>query len=255
MKPILPILYLIISLPCLQAQDFSGQYNGEYNGDAVQLTLESAGTSKWSGVMTDSEQTYKITATSQGKDLSGKAACEALGISLDLSGRLNGNVLDLKMSFMGVEMPVALQRSGTTKTPTTNAPSGKTGAMPKLPANAKHDPALVGTWERQENYNSGAGMDGYYSNSSFLAFNADGTLSDLGGETMVGSNAGSGRAGSGGSGIVPGVKWYTENKGLFLVATDGVQTETARLGRYYIENGTLLITADNGTKQLFYKRN
>lgn len=251
MKSILLFFFILAFSPLVFGQDFSGQYFGQYNGDNVHLTLESAGQNQWTGLMKDSGQEYNVTASNKGNNLKGIANCVALGVSFDLTGQLNGSVLDMKMNFMGLEMAVVFTKSGG------NAPSAsatKSSAMPTLPSGAQHDPKLIGTWMQQENYNSGAGMDGYFSSNSYLAFNSDGTLTDLGSETMVGSNSGSGRSSNGGSGVVPGVKWYTEKNGLFLVATDGVKTETARLGKYYIENGALLITADNGTKVLYYKK-
>lgn len=256
MKILLPFFFIIAALPAMFSQNFAGKYTGEFNGDPVKLTLEKAGTGKWSGLMNDSQQEYKVNANSNGSQLIGTANCESLGISFDLSGQLKGNKLDLKLVFLGMEMPVVLTKSDekASTAAANSAGSGGSAPMPKLPANAQHDSKLVGTWARQENYNSGSGMDGYYSNNSYMALNADGTLSDMGSETMVGSNAGSGRSSSGGSGVVPGLKWYSEKNSIFLVATDGKETQTVRLGRYYIENGALLITADDGTKMLYYKQ-
>lgn len=251
MKLFLSLGFLLTLSSLVFGQDFSGQYYGKYNGDNVTLSLETAGKNQWTGLMKDSGQEYQVTATNQGSSLKGKANCVALSVSFDLIGQLNGNVLDVKINFMGIEMPIIFTKSGSSA-PAASAKTSTT--MPALPAGAQHDPKLIGTWMQQENYNSGAGMDGYFSSNSYLAFNSDGTLTDLGNETMVGSNSGSGRSNNGGGGVVPGVKWYTEKNSLFLVATDGVKTETARLGKYYIENGALLITADNGTKVLYYKK-
>ncbi len=251
MKSFLPLFFTLFSLTVAFGQDFSGHYTGTYNGDNVNMTIESAGPGHWSGLITDSQQEYKVTASNQGSNLTGTATCESLGISFDLTGQLKGNTLDVKMNFLGVEMLVLFTKAGKTAPATAAA---RSSAMPELPAGARHDPALVGKWMHQENYNSGVGMDGYYSNNTYLAFNADGTLSDYGGETMMGSNTGSGQSSNAGMGVIPGVKWYSDKNSLYLVANEKGKTETVRLGRYYIENGALLITADNGTKVLYCEK-
>jgi uncharacterized pyridoxamine 5'-phosphate oxidase family protein len=52
---------------------------------------------------------------------------------------------------------------------------------------------------------------------------------------------------------VDGVYWFTENKKLYLQAVQNGKTEVQALGKYYMENNHLLITAENGGKVLFYR--
>lgn len=253
MKTILPILFLFLVLSTINAQNFVGEYAGQYNGDNIHLTLKADGVGKLSGQLKDSGQKYTVSATNEGSNISGTVKNQTLDISMDFSGKLNGDALSVKLTYLGVDMNIVLNKVGqASNNPTVESNDSKV-PMPKLPSNAQHDKALIGTWVRQENYNSGAGMDGYYSNTSYLAFNADGSLSDLGVEMVAGSYSGSAKVSRGEKGVLPGVKWYTENKSLYLLATDGVNTETVRLGKYYLENGALLITADNGTKVLYYR--
>lgn len=238
----------------LMSQDFKGTWAGTFNGAAVSLSLEPNGApSAWKGTLDDGSNQYTVAATSAGNQLTGTATEPNFGLSFKLSGALQGTTLTLKLALLGIEQTVVLTKIGGASAAASASESPV--SQPKLPKNAQHDPVLVGVWAKEENYNSGAAYGGgYYSTTSLLAFNADGSLSDLGGQTMVGGGDFSGNSQSAGAGKVPGVAWYTENHNLYLVATDGTQTQTQKLGRYYIENGAMLITADDGSKHLFHKR-
>lgn len=260
MQKLALLFLLIIAANGAFAQSFAGIWTGTFNGDPVTLTLEHNGGVDWKGSLNDNSNTYTVAATASGNQLTGTATEPTLGLAFELKASVEGATMSLKLLFLGVEMPMTLTKSGAPASPqptnsTQNAVPQTSATMPNLPKNAQHDPALVGMWAAEENYNSGAAYGGGgYSSQSFLAFNADGTLSDLGGQTTVGGSDFSGQSTSAATGLVPGVKWYTEGRNLYLVATDGTRTETQKLGRYYIENGAMLITSDSGAKQLFYRK-
>jgi hypothetical protein len=249
------ILFFLLFPLFLTAQNFAGNWQGTYNNDVITLQLASGDGKNWNGSMHDSQQQYTVSATSNGNELTGTAKEKSLGLTFQLKAVIKQGVLHLDLSVLGVAMPtVLLQRTGGTDAGKTKPTVANATAMPALPANARHDPQLVGTWKREENYQSGYGRDGGYASNAYMAFNADGTMTDLGSTTVVGGNNFSGRSQSGGAGVVPGVKWYSDNKMLFLVATEGGKTQTVKLGRYHIEQGAMLITTDNGQKALFYKQ-
>jgi hypothetical protein len=247
-------LFLLAGYHLATAQNFAGVWKGTYNDDQLTLELKSTDQKNWTGEMKDSQQKYAVVATVSDKKLTGTAKEASLGLTFKIKAVVEGAAMDLTLSVLGVEMPAAkLYRQGSEAANTTKPaasankpkPAATTAAaMPALPANARQDPQLVGTWKREEQYSSGYGRDGGYASNTFMAFNADGTMTDLGNVTVAGGSNFSGQSQSGGAGIVPGVKWYT----------DGTKTETVKLGRYYIERGAMLITADNGTKVLFYKQ-
>ena len=110
----------------------------------------------------------------------------------------------------------------------------------------------MGKWTRQENYNSGYG-GGYMSSESSLVFLADGRVSDGGSRTVVGGSDFSGSSSGGGNGIVEGLTWYTENQKLYLTATENGKTQTECLGKYGFHENAMMITAQDGTKLLFYR--
>lgn len=246
MKKLFFSLLLTTLVAALNAQDFSGTYTGIYNGDPVTLILSKAGANTYTGTMNDSNLTYEISAKSTGKNLKGTCAEKSLNLTMDLTGVLNGADLSLNLNLMGAVIAVELKKAGTTK------PATAATAQPAAPADAQHDPAIVGRWTHQSNYNSGYGQ-GSMSSESVMVFYADGRLGDGGSRTVTSGSDWSGTSSDAGAGVVEGVIWYTKGKQLFLQSTANGKTETQLLGKYYIENNNMLITGQDGTKVLFYK--
>ena len=240
----LPFLLLINLATTLEAQDFSGKYTGTYNGDPVVLNLSAAGKNTYTGTMNDNHLTYEIAATATGKNLKGTCSEKSLGLSLELTGVLNGSNLALGLNLMGSAIAFDLQKAGAQ----TTAGSPKS----ESPADAQHDPALVGRWTHQSNYNSGYGQGGM-SSENVMIFLADGRLADGGSRTVTSGSDWSGTSSADGAGVIEGMRWHTKQQQLFLQTTTNGKTETQLLGRYYIENNNMLITGQDGTKVLFYK--
>jgi len=242
------ILFAFFALPTLFAQSFAGRYNGFYQGEPVVLTLTAAGGGVYSGLLDDSNNKYNVSGRVQGSVLSGQAQEASLGLTLQLRGELKGNHLSLKLSILGTEIPVELDRENTA------ADSGRSDTPAGNPVAAKqHDQALVGSWTSQSNYNSGGYGQGSMSSESTLILLADGRVADGGSRTVVGGSGWSGSSGGAATGVVDGVYWFTENKKLYLQAVQNGKTEVQALGKYYMENNHLLITAENGSKVLFYR--
>ena len=240
-------LLLLTHAAALEAQDFAGIYNGAYNGDPVVLVLSATGTNTYAGTLNDNNLTYEITARSTGKNLKGICAEKSLNLTMELTGVLNGTALSLNLTLMGAVIAVELKKAGATP-----AAPAATAAKAGLPAGAGHDPALVGRWTHQSNYNSGYGQ-GSMSSENVMIFYADGRLADGGSRTVTGGSDWSGTSSGAGSGVVEGVVWYTKGQQLFLQSTTDGKTETQLLGHYFIENNNMLITGQDGTKVLFYK--
>lgn len=240
----LPLFFLCLLPGFLLAQDYSGQYSGSLNGDAVTLSLQ-GNNSQYTGELYDGSNRYTVQAAIRDKNLSGTCTEVNLGFSFDLAGVFQGATLNLQLTLLGITQEIVLQKTGT------QAPAGKTAATGG--ANRKpRDPALVGKWTRQENYNSGYG-GGYMSNESSLVFLADGRVADGGSRTVVGGSDFSGKSSGAGSGIVEGLTWHTENQQLYLTATENGKTQTQCLGRHGFHENAMMITAQDGTKVLFYR--
>lgn len=227
------------------SQSFAGNYTGIYQGEPVVLSLAEAGSGVYSGLLDDSHNKYNVSAKGQGSLLTGQAQESSLGVTFQLRGELSGNRLALKLSVMGVELPIELYRERAAENPAKQADTPVAGKQ--------RDQTLVGSWTSQSNYNSGGFGQGSMSSESTLILLADGRVADGGSRTVVGGSGWSGSSGGSATGVVEGVYWFTENKRLYLQAVQGGKTEVQTLGKYYIENNHLLITADNGSKVLFYK--
>lgn len=240
---ILPILLFLSTT--LSAQNFAGKYTGTYEGDPVVLTLTSTGGNTYSGDMNDGSNNYKISATAQGKTLKGTCTETTQNIALDMSGTLEGAKLAVRLNFTGVNLDFDVFKEEK------SAAAKPQSAAPK--DNKQRDPALVGRWTRQENYNSGYGQSGSMSSESSLVFLADGRVADGGSRTVVGGSDFSGSNSAEASGVVEGLIWYTDKQNLYLQVTENGKTETEMLGRYYIENNNMLVTGQDGTKVLFYR--
>jgi hypothetical protein len=245
MKTLIVLLFLSTSLA---AQTFTGKYSGTYESYPVVMRLSSEDHTNYTGELNDSQNTYQVKAISQGNTITGSCTEMSMNIALDLTGILEGDKLSLKLSILGIELNMVLQKEGQTQ-PATSVVSGS--AAPK--DNKYRDPAVTGKWVRQENYNSGYGQSGSMSSETSMIFLADGRVAEGGSRTVVGGADFSGSSAAQGQGIIEGLIWWTENNQFYLQISKDGQTETQKLGRYYIENNNMLITTDDGTKVLFYR--
>ncbi len=235
---------------------FAGNYSSNVNGDNISLNLEDVGTNRLNGKLKDSQQTYYIDATTSGKKISGTATENTMGFTIQLNGFLEGSSLelDMTMSLLGQtetqRVVFVKQNSSSTTSHSKSLPTNNT-----IPAGANRDPELVGKWQQSDTYTSGSGGN-FFSGTSIsnIIFLENGTLADGGSQsTMSGSNY-YGNSGMSSAQIIPNVVWYTKNQHIFLLATENGQSQTIDVGKYYIENGNMLITATNGKKVLLTKQ-
>jgi hypothetical protein len=247
------ISILILSPMSLISQNvFVGKYTGQVNGDNIEMTLQNNGVNSLNGNMKDSQQSYTVNASTNGNKLTGTALESTMGLTFVLDGTLSGNQISMKMTIevggQSNTMLVNFTKQGGSVSQATPQYS-----KPKLPSNASNDPNLVGNWVKQEHYNSGYGSDamsGSFSQSMILF--ANGSVSDGGsragvsGSNYSGSSEGEGQA-------LPNVLWYNIGNQLYLQATENGQSQTVHLGKYYIENGKMLITGANGNKLFLTK--
>jgi hypothetical protein len=166
-----------------------------------------------------------------------------LGVQLTLNGHLQGSALSLKLEFWGTLIPLELQKK----------PSNHSASAPHQDQRQR-DPALVGKWVRQSNYNSSGFGQGSMATETSLVLLADGQVADGGSRTVVGGSSWSGSSSKQGGSILPGLIWYTQNRQLYLQITEHGQTQVQLLGSYYVENQNMLVTGTDGTKVLYYKQ-
>lgn len=255
MKRIIPILFFFFMLMETNAQNpFVGNYYGTLNGDNLSLNLESAGANRLKGKMKDSQQTYQVEAETSGKTLTGTAKENTFGITFQLKGDLVQNQLNMTMtiSLLGQTetQNVVFTKQGTVQN---NNPNSSNAI--KIPTGASRDAALVGKWQQSESYSSGYG-DNFFSGNSIsnIIFLEDGSMADGGSQTTMSGSSYYGNSGMSAAKKIPNVAWYTQNQHIFIIAFENGQTQTVDVGKYYIENGKMLITATNGKKVLLTKQ-
>lgn len=234
----------------LAAIDLSGSYVGDSGGDPVRLELRQQD-EQLSGVMVDSQQRYQVEAMIDGDEIVGTATEQSLGIVFEVRGSASSEALDLRLSIevqgQRADQALRLQRVGQ-QAAAPQAPSAATTPGP----GAHRDPALVGHWVHESNYQSGSG-DSYFAASSRegMIFYADGSLANGGGDVSISGGNYYGQSSGGGGNTVPNVVWETRDQHVYLVGEENGQPQSVDLGRYYIEGNNLLITGNNGKKMLF----
>lgn len=229
---------------------WSGTFEGVVNGDPAVMTLTSNGKTL-SGTLKDSYQTYNINGEVSGNRMAGDAVEQSLGLTMTILGELKGSEAHMKLivSFLGQnsETPFVLTRAGKT------AQSSKSQTSTPI-VNGKRDPQVVGTWTKNETYNSGYGDQFMGANfSQSMTFLANGQLAEGGSSASISGSNYSGRSSSGSGNMLEGVSWYTEGKNIYLNMVQNGKAQNVLLGRYYIENGKMLITGQDGTKLLLIK--
>ncbi len=261
MKSIILVLFSSAFYSMGLAQNpFIGTYTGVLNGDNIKLILQASTNNTLVGKMTDSQQVYGVTATSNGSKMTGTAVEKTYNLTFLLNGSIKDNHLLMNMTIEVLgqknDMQVDFTRQGTTSNSAKVAEQAPQYIKPKMPSGGKIDPNLVGKWVNEQQYNSGSGDNFFGSSSSqSLIFFADGSLSDGGSSVSVSGGNYSGNSSDKGQPMpLPNVSWYVQNQHIFIIGSENGQKQTVDLGKYYIENGAMLITGNNSKKLLLQKR-
>lgn len=229
--------------------------------DHVELSLTSNSNNRYVGKMYDSKQTYSVDIQTTGKQFEGTAVESSLNITFQINGQLIGKTMNMTMafSFLGESATQSLvlnkidNNSNSSQTAEHSKPNTSNNGL-KAPSGAQRDANLVGKWQQSETYSSGYGSDSFFGTTvNNIIFLADGGLSDGGSQATMSGSSYYGNTGTSAPQKIPNVIWYTLNSHIFLIATENGQTQTVDLGKYYIENGKILITGNNGKKVLLTK--
>ncbi len=254
MKNIWIYIFIVISLPAGSQAIFNGLFRGLHNGEDIILKLNQVNAKEVQGVLSDASSNYDVRAEIAGNRFAGDALHTSLGLKPAILGELKNDVLSIILLFEiagdKTEVKVDLKKESA------DAPSVTISNLNlQIPKNAGNDIRIVGTWVKEEIYNSGGGdnfMGSAFSQS--LTFFNDGSVADGGSAATISGGNFFGQSQQKESHKTPGVVWYTRSNQLFLgVVEQGTQQEVA-LGRFYIENGNMLITGSNGTKMLLRKK-
>ena len=244
------LLYIFLILGIELSAQWAGTYEGSLNGDIITMKLSQQG-DRVTGVMKDSYQTYDIVAIIAGDRLAGDAKEVSLGVTLTLLAERQDHRLSCKliMDVLGLTQEQAFEVYK--KDAVTATASIRVTANIPFPSAATFPSALAGAWTKSETYNSGYGSDFMGANfSQSLSFNPDGTLSEGGNSASISGANYSGRSSDLGGGLIEGMGWYAVGDQLYLMIYDSGRWQQALLGKWYAEDGKLLITATSGEKLL-----
>ncbi|HLT54332.1 MAG TPA: hypothetical protein VKZ97_10585 [Flavobacteriaceae bacterium] len=253
-KSRLNCIWLIIVLSSCQdtAQaQIEGYYQGEINGGKISLTLDNDGHGNLKGKMQDEHQIYNIEALVTDNCLKGNATENNLQINLIVSGCLKNNQIEMSFDFSNVGL-AEIQKVVFTKQSSVKDVDNEN--QPSIHNDTNRDAEVVGLWKQEQLYNSGYG-DNYFGGSftQKVVFYADGSIADGGSQATMSGNDYSGNSTSTNSGKIAGVTWSTKNRHLYITVTQNGQTQTVDVGKYYVENGKMLITDKNDNKTLLVK--
>ena len=242
----------LIAVTQATATSVSGHYQGLLSGEPVSLQLQEED-HQVVGVLSDTSYSYSVEAQVAGERLSGRAIQPELGLMVMLDGPISSNGLDLTitLTLLGQTATerVWFSRSGT-HLESQREPSNE--AQPSTPS-AQRDPALIGHWVHEELYNSGSGADFMGSSSAqSMVLLADGRIANGGSSVHMGGSNYSGYSSDAGGEVVAGASWRTRDQHLYFV--EDASGQQADLGRYFVENGRLLLTGNNGKRMLFTQR-
>jgi hypothetical protein len=239
------------------AEGLAGNYSASFNGDELYLSLEKNSGNTYGGIMKDSYQTYTVALTLAGTRVTGTAKESTLGLEFKITGQVQGDQLPLNFTIEVAgesnSMDIVFAREGSAQSPGITYDDHPSAMV--LPAGAQHPQEVVGTWAKEELYQSGYGDN--YMGSSFtqsMTFLADGHLAEGASSAyMSGSNYNGQSSGQGG-GVIPGAAWYTIGNQLYMMYNENGQTQTVHLGKYYVEGNNMLITGTNGEKILLSRK-
>lgn len=245
-------LLSLIAAAQATATSVSGHYQGLLSGEPVSLQLQEEG-HQVSGVLSDETYSYSVEAQVAGERLSGRAIQPELGLMVMLDGPISTNGLDLTitLTLLGQTATerVWFSRSGA-HPGSQREPSSE--ARHSTPS-AQRDRALIGHWVHEELYNSGSGADFMGSSSTqSMVLLADGRIANGGSSVHMGGSNYSGYSSDEGGEVVAGASWRTRDQHLYFV--EDASGQQADLGRYFVENGRLLLTGNNGKRMLFTQR-
>lgn len=253
---------LIVMLPFVRllaqtSDPVAGHYTASLNEDPLTLILEQQSGDTYTGTMKDSYQTYTMNLRRSGNMITGTATEASLGLQFEVSGQIQGVQLPLRFTvdFMGEKttMDIAFSKTGPVASPVSGGPPSLSDIV--FPSDATHPGEIMGTWAKEEMYQSGYGDNfmgaGFTQSMTFLP---NGRLADGGSAAYMSGSHYSAQSGGQGDGVIPGLAWYTIGNQIYLLAMENGQTQTLHLGKYYVENNHMLITGNNGEKILLSRR-
>jgi hypothetical protein len=237
---------------------FAGNYSVMVNADKLTLVIEPNGGSTYTGVLNDGYTSLTLVFELTGTVFTGVGKEASTGVDIHVKGGIEGDQLLFNIVLDPLVDEVAytlnFMRDGTE----INGHPGignVTQSIMDFPSGATHPEEMLGTWTKEELYQSGYG-DAYMGagTSQSMTFLSGGRLAEAGSSSYISGSDYSGQSTGQGEGILPGVTWYTIDNQLYMQVNENGQTQNVHLGKYYVENNNMLITGTNGEKILLTRK-
>jgi len=216
------------------AHCWPGTYRGDIAGTPATLQLTQAGDAL-RGVVDAGGYRYLLEVRAAGATASGTLQDPQAGGTGEASLALSGDVVEVAVVFPAATAAREIRFSFTR--------DGAPVVAPPTAVGDERDPRLTGTWTRNDTLRSG---DATLVTRLVLVINPDGTFVRRAGET-VGGGAGWGVS----DGASEGTSGSWKTVGDIIHVGDGHGWQP--YARYHIEQGTLMLTLADGSRELWHR--
>lgn len=234
---------------------FAGAYQGNIHGTPASMTLQQQG-NQVSGVIDASGYRYNLQGKVNQSQSQGMLIDPQTQGQMQYQAALNGSMINMtisaqnqqtgQMQSFNIQFTKGAGGTGMGGTMGSQQGQGQQGYANQGTPNDgfERDQRLVGSWIQSDSYTSG---DHSFATQNRLIVQPNGTF--LFGDSKV-AGGGPGMSGTTGGGGYEQGYWRTQNS-LIYVKGQGNWTPFAR---YYIENGRMLLTFDDGSRQILYRQ-
>lgn len=226
-----------------QSSAWDGNYTGQIVGIDAQLDITTQ-QSQLTGTINASGYLFNLACNIAGESCKGTMKDPQNGETAGFTGILSGNKFLLRLRDIN---PTTgnVEDMEFSFTKNTGAHSSSPATAPTSGAGAKGpmDNNLIGLWRFTDAYVSG---EFSFATDYFLEFKSNNVMLYTDGRTAGG---GPNTSIDSGGGDVHHASWKTENKLLYLNDGSGWQ----QYAKYFYENGRLMLTYNNGKKQVWEK--
>ncbi len=219
-----------------ESASWDGNFKAEILGVPTAMTAQREG-SLWTATIDAEGYIYNLEGHIEGLKCKGTLTDPQVHASIPFSADLSGNQIIINInpdSDPRDKMEIVFTNSDQSLPSPSTKPSGVKGNL---------DQRLVGNWRYTDTYVSGTFS---FATDYFMQFNPDGTMLWTDGRTAGG---GPDISMDSGTGDVHSATWKIENKIIWLDGGNGWE----HYAKYYEEKGSLLLTFQNGNKQVWEK--
>ena len=241
-----------------QPVKFAGHYSAVLSEATLTLFIEPKSGSSYTGILNDGYQSLNLALELTGGTFEGVATDTSLGVEMGVTGEIKGDQIHFALILdpygEGEDFEVNFKRDERASQ-ATNSIIDQSQTNIDFPSGATHPQEMLGTWTKEELYQSGYG-DSYMGagTSQSMTFLSGGRMAEAGSSSYISGSDYSGQSSGEGGGIIPGVTWYTIGNQLYMQGIENGQMQQIHLGKYYVENNNMLITGTNGEKVLLTKK-